>query len=114
MVGNREAGAADATGRLSDLDVWWLRWVGLQLSLRPITRLSTTSFGSVPLDLLLSPNMRTTLGFAAAALASLTSARSDQCQIHSATFGKFDLRGLRKSSGDWEVENTNGDLYNLK
>jgi hypothetical protein len=62
--------------------------------------------------------MRTTRSIAAAALAlalaSTTLARSDSCLIHSATYGKFDLRGLRKSSGDYEVENTNGDLYNLK
>jgi len=60
--------------------------------------------------------MRTSLSIATAALAfaSTTLARSDSCLIHSATYGKFDLRGLRKSSGDYEVENTNGDLYNLK
>lgn len=60
--------------------------------------------------------MRPTLSIAGAALAlaSTALARSDNCQIHSATYGKYDLRGLRKSSGDYEVENSNGDMYNLK
>ncbi|ORY72379.1 mannose-6-phosphate receptor binding domain-containing protein [Leucosporidium creatinivorum] len=59
--------------------------------------------------------MRRSLSIATAALllSSTALARSDNCQIHSKTYGKYDLRGLRKSSGDYEVENTNGDVYQL-